>query len=171
MEPPSRTYNVNVGVLGHVDSGKTSLGERAARWRPWPPSARQAHRCALRAACPAVAALSTQLSTAALDKNPQSMERGITLDLGFSSFSVRTAGGAAAWRRACAARGRARAARGRAPAHPTTGTRATGVPGGRVWHRAVHARRLPRPRLADPHHHRGCTDHRSHDPGGRRHQR
>ena len=36
----------------------------------------------------AVAALSTQLSTAALDKNPQSKERGITLDLGFSSFTV-----------------------------------------------------------------------------------
>jgi selenocysteine-specific elongation factor len=39
---------------------------------------------------PAVAALSTKLSTAALDKNPQSKERGITLDLGFSSFSVST---------------------------------------------------------------------------------
>lgn len=50
--------NVNVGVLGHVDSGKTSL----------------------------VRALSTELSTAALDKNPQSQERGITLDLGFSAF-------------------------------------------------------------------------------------
>lgn len=36
----------------------------------------------------AVAALSTQLSTAALDKNPQSKKRGITLDLGFSSFSL-----------------------------------------------------------------------------------
>ena len=36
-----------------------------------------------------MAALSTKLSTAALDKNPQSKERGITLDLGFSSFSVR----------------------------------------------------------------------------------
>lgn len=35
----------------------------------------------------AVAALSTQLSTAALDKHPQSKERGITLDLGFSSFT------------------------------------------------------------------------------------
>jgi hypothetical protein len=34
-----------------------------------------------------VAALSTQLSTAALDKHPQSKERGITLDLGFSSFT------------------------------------------------------------------------------------
>jgi len=35
-----------------------------------------------------VAALSTKLSTAALDKHPQSKERGITLDLGFSSFTV-----------------------------------------------------------------------------------
>ena len=52
--------NVNVGVLGHVDSGKTSL----------------------------VRALSTSLSTAALDKHPQSMARGITLDLGFSAFTI-----------------------------------------------------------------------------------
>ena len=52
--------NINVGVLGHVDSGKTSL----------------------------VKALSTSLSTAALDKNPQSQARGITLDLGFSAFTV-----------------------------------------------------------------------------------
>ena len=50
--------NVNVGILGHVDSGKTSL----------------------------VKALSTSLSTASLDKNPQSQARGITLDLGFSSY-------------------------------------------------------------------------------------
>lgn len=35
-----------------------------------------------------VRALSTVLSTAALDKHPQSRERGITLDLGFSAFSV-----------------------------------------------------------------------------------
>ena len=41
----------------------------------------------------AVAALSTMLSTAALDKHPQSKERGITLDLGFSSFSVRNVRG------------------------------------------------------------------------------
>jgi selenocysteine-specific elongation factor len=54
------TLNVNVGVLGHVDSGKTSL----------------------------VRALSTALSTASLDKHPQSAERGITLDLGFSAFTV-----------------------------------------------------------------------------------
>ena len=54
----SNIRNVNVGILGHVDSGKTSL----------------------------VKALSTHLSTAALDKHPQSRERGITLDLGFSAF-------------------------------------------------------------------------------------
>ncbi|XP_072044479.1 selenocysteine-specific elongation factor-like [Amphiura filiformis] len=52
--------NFNIGVLGHVDSGKTSLAK----------------------------ALSTIASTAAFDKNPQSKERGITLDLGFSSFIV-----------------------------------------------------------------------------------
>ena len=33
-------------------------------------------------------ALSTIVSTAGLDKHPQSQERGITLDLGFSSFDV-----------------------------------------------------------------------------------
>lgn len=52
--------NINIGILGHVDSGKTSLA-----------------KC-----------LSTISSTAAFDKNPQSQERGITLDLGFSSFTV-----------------------------------------------------------------------------------
>ncbi|XP_053381410.1 selenocysteine-specific elongation factor-like [Mercenaria mercenaria] len=53
-------FNFNVGVLGHVDSGKTSLSKT----------------------------LSTTASTASFDKNPQSKERGITLDLGFSSFQV-----------------------------------------------------------------------------------
>eukprot|EP01061_Rhynchopus_euleeides_P044393 TRINITY_DN7787_c0_g1_i1.p1 TRINITY_DN7787_c0_g1~~TRINITY_DN7787_c0_g1_i1.p1 ORF type:complete len:579 (+),score=219.12 TRINITY_DN7787_c0_g1_i1:54-1790(+) len=53
-------YNVNIGVLGHVDSGKTSLSK----------------------------ALSTQTSTACFDKSPQSKERGITLDLGFSAFHL-----------------------------------------------------------------------------------
>lgn len=52
--------NINVGVLGHVDSGKTAI----------------------------VAALSEVLSTAALDKHPQSQQRGITLDVGFSAFRV-----------------------------------------------------------------------------------
>lgn len=51
--------NINVGVLGHVDSGKTSLCR----------------------------ALSQKASTAAFDKNPQSQQRGITIDLGFSTFS------------------------------------------------------------------------------------
>lgn len=53
-------FNYNLGVLGHIDSGKTSI----------------------------VRVLSAVLSTAALDKHPQSQERGITLDLGFSAFSV-----------------------------------------------------------------------------------
>ena len=54
----SLVLNVNVGILGHVDSGKTSLAK----------------------------ALTKIASTASLDKNPQSKERGITLDLGFSAF-------------------------------------------------------------------------------------
>jgi selenocysteine-specific elongation factor len=56
----NRILNINIGILGHVDSGKTSL----------------------------VKALSTSLSTAALDKHPQSQQRGITLDLGFSAFTL-----------------------------------------------------------------------------------
>merc|ERR1712137_548419 len=59
-QPMSERLNINVGLLGHVDSGKTSLAK----------------------------ALSTNASTAAFDKNPQSTERGITLDLGFSTFSL-----------------------------------------------------------------------------------
>ncbi|XP_046391420.1 selenocysteine-specific elongation factor [Ischnura elegans] len=57
---PENIINLNVGVLGHVDSGKTTLSK----------------------------ALSTIASTAAFDKNPQSQERGITIDLGFSSLAV-----------------------------------------------------------------------------------
>lgn len=53
-----RVLNVNVGVLGHIDSGKTALAR----------------------------ALSTTGSTAAFDRAPQSRARGITLDLGFSCF-------------------------------------------------------------------------------------
>eukprot|EP01135_Chromosphaera_perkinsii_P005157 Nk52_evm5s319 gene=Nk52_evmTU5s319 len=59
-DSPLPRLNVNIGVLGHVDSGKTTLSR----------------------------ALSTVASTAAFDKNPQSRERGITLDLGFSSFGL-----------------------------------------------------------------------------------
>ena len=53
--------NINCGILGHVDSGKTTLS-----------------KC-----------LSQIGSTNSFDKNPQSKERGITLDLGFSSFCPR----------------------------------------------------------------------------------
>lgn len=60
MAAAGRILNINLGILGHIDSGKTSLAK----------------------------ALSTIASTAAFDKNPQSQERGITLDLGFSSFVV-----------------------------------------------------------------------------------
>eukprot|EP00667_Euglena_gracilis_P006424 EG_transcript_6473 len=56
----AKVLNFNVGILGHVDSGKTSLAK----------------------------ALSTERSTACFDKHPQSQERGITLDLGFSSFDA-----------------------------------------------------------------------------------
>ncbi|XP_050074390.1 selenocysteine-specific elongation factor [Anopheles maculipalpis] len=52
--------NLNIGILGHVDSGKTTLAK----------------------------SLSAIASTAAFDKNPQSQERGITLDLGFSALQV-----------------------------------------------------------------------------------
>jgi len=52
--------NVNIGIIGHVDSGKTSLAR----------------------------GISSVASTAAFDKSPQSKERGITLDLGFSSFDL-----------------------------------------------------------------------------------
>ena len=56
----AKVMNINIGVLGHIDSGKTSLCK----------------------------ALSTIASTAGFDKNPQSKERGITLDLGFSAFII-----------------------------------------------------------------------------------
>ncbi|KAH0572147.1 Selenocysteine-specific elongation factor [Spironucleus salmonicida] len=52
--------NVSIGLLGHVDSGKTALAR----------------------------ALSTTLSTAALDKHPESQRRGITLDIGISQFDM-----------------------------------------------------------------------------------
>eukprot|EP00767_Chilomastix_cuspidata_P002378 gnl/Chilomastix_cuspidata/2504.p1 GENE.gnl/Chilomastix_cuspidata/2504~~gnl/Chilomastix_cuspidata/2504.p1 ORF type:complete len:506 (-),score=157.80 gnl/Chilomastix_cuspidata/2504:77-1594(-) len=56
----SKIPNINVGLFGHVDSGKTSIAK----------------------------ALSTHASTACFDKHPQSRERGITIDLGFSTFLI-----------------------------------------------------------------------------------
>lgn len=61
MEPSCPPININIGLLGHVDSGKTSLSR----------------------------ALSSISSTASFDRNPQSQQRGITLDLGFSAFLAR----------------------------------------------------------------------------------
>ena len=58
----SKILNINTGILGHVDSGKTSL-------------------------CKMISSIS---STASFDKNPQSKERRITLDLGFSALYIRT---------------------------------------------------------------------------------
>jgi selenocysteine-specific elongation factor len=49
---------VNVGLLGHIDHGKTALAR----------------------------ALSEHVSTAGLDKHPQAQQRGITIDLGFTMF-------------------------------------------------------------------------------------
>lgn len=54
--------NLNIGLLGHIDSGKTSLAK----------------------------VLSTISSTAAFDCSPQCKERGITLDLGFSAALLDT---------------------------------------------------------------------------------
>ena len=68
ISPPSieesegKILNINIGILGHVDSGKTTLSKL----------------------------LSSIASTAAFDKNPQSKERGITLDLGFSALYLKT---------------------------------------------------------------------------------
>ncbi|WP_423793262.1 selenocysteine-specific translation elongation factor [Methanocaldococcus indicus] len=50
--------NINIGLFGHIDHGKTELAKR----------------------------LSEIISTSALDKPKESRERGITIDLGFSSF-------------------------------------------------------------------------------------
>ncbi|TXT67282.1 MAG: hypothetical protein BAJALOKI1v1_130017 [Promethearchaeota archaeon] len=51
---------INIGLLGHIDSGKTAVAE----------------------------VLSEIISTAGIDGHPQSKERGITIDLGFTSFML-----------------------------------------------------------------------------------
>jgi len=51
---------VHLGLFGHIDSGKTAIAE----------------------------VLSEIISTAGIDAHPQSKERGITIDLGFTSFII-----------------------------------------------------------------------------------
>ncbi|MFW9847519.1 MAG: selenocysteine-specific translation elongation factor [Candidatus Thorarchaeota archaeon] len=51
---------VHIGLMGHIDHGKTELAR----------------------------VLSEKVSTAGLDKHPQSQERGITIDLGFTMFTL-----------------------------------------------------------------------------------
>lgn len=51
---------MHVALLGHIDHGKTKLAEK----------------------------LSEVISTAGLDKHPQARERGITIDLGFTAFTL-----------------------------------------------------------------------------------
>jgi selenocysteine-specific elongation factor len=58
-----KVTNINMGIMGHIDSGKTSISS----------------------------SLTSIASTASLDKNPQSKEKGITIDLGFSSFVLQAA--------------------------------------------------------------------------------
>uniref|UniRef100_A0A7S4KQ77 Tr-type G domain-containing protein n=1 Tax=Paramoeba aestuarina TaxID=180227 RepID=A0A7S4KQ77_9EUKA len=58
------TFNVNVGLFGHIDAGKTAIAK----------------------------SLSETLSTACFDKHPESRERGITIDLGFSAFKTESPG-------------------------------------------------------------------------------
>jgi selenocysteine-specific elongation factor len=55
-----KKHVVHVGLFGHVDSGKTAIAR----------------------------VLSEIISTAGLDKHPQSQQRGITIDLGFTSFDL-----------------------------------------------------------------------------------
>ena len=50
---------IHIGLFGHIDSGKTAIA----------------------------AQLSEIISTAGIDAHPQSKERGITIDLGFTSFT------------------------------------------------------------------------------------
>ncbi len=56
----SEPIPIHIGLMGHIDHGKTELAR----------------------------ALSEKVSTAGLDKHPQSKERGITIDLGFTMFRL-----------------------------------------------------------------------------------
>ena len=59
MEINNQINNHNISIIGHVDAGKTTLTRM----------------------------LSTVASTASFDRAPESQSRGMTLDLGFSSFT------------------------------------------------------------------------------------
>lgn len=54
------THPIHIGLVGHIDHGKTELAR----------------------------VLSEKVSTAGLDKHPQSKKRGITIDLGFTMFRL-----------------------------------------------------------------------------------
>ncbi|MHA1275084.1 MAG: selenocysteine-specific translation elongation factor [Promethearchaeota archaeon] len=56
----SEKIPVHIGLFGHIDSGKTAIA----------------------------AVLSEHISTAGIDAHPQSKERGITIDLGFTSLTL-----------------------------------------------------------------------------------
>ncbi|MEM2767611.1 MAG: selenocysteine-specific translation elongation factor [Candidatus Bathyarchaeia archaeon] len=60
LEKPSGLMQFHVGLFGHVDHGKTALA-----------------RC-----------LTEKPSTASLDKHPEAQKRGMTIDMGFSSFKI-----------------------------------------------------------------------------------
>ena len=53
---------INIGLLGHIDHGKTALAR----------------------------VLSEIISTAGLDKHRQAQERGISIDIGITSFILET---------------------------------------------------------------------------------
>ncbi|TFG26390.1 MAG: GTP-binding protein [Promethearchaeota archaeon] len=60
MEEITKKIPIHIGLFGHIDSGKTAIAE----------------------------VLSEIISTAGIDAHPQSKERGITIDLGFTSFMI-----------------------------------------------------------------------------------
>ena len=60
MEKIKKKIPIHIGLFGHIDSGKTAIAE----------------------------VLSEVISTAGIDAHPQSKERGITIDLGFTSFII-----------------------------------------------------------------------------------
>ncbi len=60
MQEIKKKIPIHIGLFGHIDSGKTAIAEN----------------------------LSEVISTAGIDAHPQSKERGITIDLGFTSFII-----------------------------------------------------------------------------------